>query len=300
MNNIKILPSLLIFADVAKYKSFTKAAAQNNMSKSAVSQQIKKLESDIGQQLLSRHTRGMSLTSTGSKLLAHCELLKDQVDELFEHVQANKEAPSGVFAITIPHSFEKSIAIPALSQLCIEYPLIQPKLIVTDEPLDLIEDKLDVSIYGGELKDSNYRALPLGSVSEVLCASPSFVLRHGDIKHITQLPDHRFIRTPWQNNPIQLYKKNRHHEAISLEIPLNCQTNTLPSAIEMIAHDMGIGLLPKFCLKEKRLNNSIKLLLPDYEGKQWPFYYVHRFQKDKPVHIDRFYQLVKHFLEKEI
>ena len=69
MNKIKLVPSLLIFAEIAKNLSFTKAARHLSMSKSAVSQQLKKLESDIGQQLITRTTRGMSLTEAGVKLL---------------------------------------------------------------------------------------------------------------------------------------------------------------------------------------------------------------------------------------
>lgn len=118
MNNIRLLPSLLIFAEVAHKQSFTLAAKQFGISKSTISQQVKRLEEQIGQQLLSRHTRGMSLTAAGEKLLARCELLRDQVELAFEELNHSKQAPSGVFALTIPHSCERDIVIPALNQLC--------------------------------------------------------------------------------------------------------------------------------------------------------------------------------------
>ena len=132
-------------------------------SKSAISQQIKRLEQDIGQQLLSRNTRGMSLTATGEKLLSRCELLRDQVDLAFEELNHSKETPSGTFSLTIPHSCEKDIVIPAVSQLCVEFPQIEPDILVTDKAKDLIQNNLDIAIYAGELKDSNYRALPIGN-----------------------------------------------------------------------------------------------------------------------------------------
>lgn len=187
MNNTKRLPALLIFAEVAKQQSFTLAAKQLGMSKSAISQQLKRLEDDIGQQLLSRHTRGMSLTAVGEKLLGRCELLSDQVELALEELDSSQEIPSGTFALTIPHSFEKDVVVPAPRQLCKEFPLIQPQIHVTDSPLDLIQNNLDVAIYGGELKDSNYRALPMGSATEIFCASPTYVQKYGLPRQLHQL-----------------------------------------------------------------------------------------------------------------
>lgn len=71
----------------------------------------------------------MSLTVAGEKLLSRCELLRDQVNLAFEELHLSKEAPSGTFALTIPHAFEKEIAIPALSQLCMEFPKIKPDIV---------------------------------------------------------------------------------------------------------------------------------------------------------------------------
>ncbi|PWQ93433.1 LysR family transcriptional regulator [Leucothrix arctica] len=83
MTKIKLLPSLITFSEVALQGSFTKAAKLLGMSKSAVSQQITRLEAELGVQLLKRNTRGLSVTTAGEKLLKRCELLKGQVDMAF-------------------------------------------------------------------------------------------------------------------------------------------------------------------------------------------------------------------------
>ncbi len=295
MNNIKILPSLLIFAEVANQQSFTLAAQQFGMSKSAISQQIKRLEQYIGQQLLSRHTRGMSLTAAGEKLLTRCELLRDQVDLAFEELNNTKETPSGTFALTVSHSCERDIIIPALHQLCIEFPKIEPKLLVTDEVRDLIHDNLDVAIYAGELNDSHYRALPIGTVSEIFCASPNYVQKHGQLNVPDDLLQHRMIATSWQTNPLAIYANQALSEKISVSVIFFAKTNTFPSALKMILHDMGIALLPEFAIQTLLANGDLVRVLAKYQGRQWPFYMIHRFHGEKPIHVTRFYQLVKHF-----
>ncbi|MFT4574100.1 MAG: DNA-binding transcriptional LysR family regulator, partial [Marinomonas primoryensis] len=77
MNSVKLAPLLLIFVEVANKRSFTAAAKKLGMSKSAVSQQIKRLEESTGQQLLIRNTRGVVLTAVGETLLARSELLSE-------------------------------------------------------------------------------------------------------------------------------------------------------------------------------------------------------------------------------
>ena len=298
MNNIKKLPALLIFAEVAKQQSFTLAAKQIGMSKSAISQQLKRLEDDIGQQLLSRHTRGMSLTAAGEKLLGRCELLRDQVELAIDELDSNREAPSGSFALTIPHSCEKDVVVPALSQLCTEFPLIQPQLHVSDSAQDLIQNKLDVAIYGGELKDSSYRALPMGSATEIFCASPVYVQKHGLPTQLEQLHDHNIIATSWQKKPLAVYGNHDLTEKIALDVNFFANTNTLPSTLEMALNHMGIVLLPEFTVQSAFACGQLVRVLPEFQGRQWPFYMVHRFQGEKPIHITRFYQLVKHFFSK--
>ena len=76
------------------------------------------------------------------------------------------------------------------------------------------------------------------------------------------------------------------------------KTNTLPSTIELVLNDMGIALLPEFSLKKYLAKGDLVRVLPDFQGRHWPFYLVHRFSGDKPIHITRFHQLVKYFFAK--
>ena len=298
MNNIKLLPSLLIFAEVAQQSSFTQAALRLGMSKSAVSQQVKRLEEEIGQKLLSRHTRGMSLTAAGKTLLERCELLQDQANLAFQELDSGQQKPSGEFAITIPHSCERLIVMPALRQLCIEFPDIQPRVVVSDEVRDLIDDKLDLSLTFGNLKDSSYRALPIGSVGEIICANPIYLNQHPPVKSLEDLKQHRWISAPWQTDQINLYRNDSLAEKIELQIVFFAQTNTLPSTVEMALHGMGMILLPEFAVQLHIESGHLTRVLPSHQGRQWPFYMVHRFDANKPVHVTRFYQLIQHFFNK--
>lgn len=306
MNELKLLPLLLIFAEVAKQQSFTRAAEKYGLSKAGVSQQIKRLEEHIGQQLLSRHTRGMALTAAGENLLKRSELLQQQVNLAITELDNNKEMPSGRFAITAPHSCQNSVLIPALQQLCLEFPLLEPEVHISDKVVDLIQDKFDVSIYAGNLKDSAYRAAPLANAREILCASPSYLSAQQLATKLTpaQLEPLRFVSAPWQQGNLALYASDvdeiKMQAAAELQLKRMSliKANTLSVCLDMVLADMGFALLPEFVCREALGQGRLVRLLPELQGRTWPFYFLHRFQADKPVHIQRLQQLLGFYFQR--
>mgnify|MGYP005988873205 CR=1 FL=1 len=299
MNPIKLAPLLLIFVEVAKKRSFTQAAKKLGLSKSAISQQIKRLEAETEQQLLVRNTRGVVLTAVGEKLLARSELLSEQFNLTLTELDSEKEQPSGSFRVCVPPFFENKIVVPAMAQLCTEFPLIQPEVLVNGRWQDLIEHNLDAAIFGGDLKDSNYRALSIGKVSERFCASPRYLKQYGIPKQLTDLTKHRFIATPWQQNKLQLVDIKQ-DEAFSFEVTQFAKANTPNTALEMVLNDMGIAILPEFLVQPHLLNQALETLLPDTRGRSWHFYFLHQFTAEKPAHVTRFYQLISHYFQQRM
>ena len=302
MNNIKLLPSMLVFAEIAKQKSFTEAAKTLAMSKSAVSQHLSRLEEQAGSQLISRHTRGMTLTSAGEKLLARTELLKDQVDSAFQEMASAEASPAGVFSLTFPNLVAKDIVFPALKQLGVEYPGLTFRTIVTEDPLDLIKHHLDVSIFGGNLPDSSYRALPLGSTGEILCASPEYIQHFGQPKYLEALTSHRWLQARWQESKVNFYARtttnNRLGECEALVLSPYLQCNSMVALFGAVRQGFGIALLPETGANSMVNDGKLIHVLPQYTGRNWPFFLVHAFQEAKPVHLSRFYTLARHFFTK--
>lgn len=299
MNTIKLAPLLLIFVEEAKKRSFTQAAKKLGMSKSAVSQQIKRLEVASEQQLLVRNTRGVVLTAVGEKLLTRSELLSERLSLTLTELDSEKEQPSGCFRVCVPPFFENNIVVPAMAQLCIEYPLISPEIIINGHWQDLIEHNLDAVIFGGDLKDSNYRALSIGKVSELFCASPRYIKQYGEPTQLEQLAVHKFIATPWQHDTLQLVD-HKQEKAIAFKAVHYAQANTPNTVLEMVLNDMGIAILPEFLVQPHMLKQQVQQLLPDIKGRAWHFYFLHQFMAEKPVHVTRFYQLVMHYFQKRM
>ena len=291
MNNIKQLSRMMVFASVAQKGSFTQAAAALGITKSAVSQQIKLLENEMGIRVLNRTTRGVSLTALGEKLFVRCQLLQDQVDLAFADIDNAESNPSGRFAITFPHALESIVVMPAIEQLCCEYPGLEPELVVSDTSLDLVENNLDVAIHAGELADSSYRALPVGTITEIFCATPLYLNRIATPKTANDLTTLRWISTGYQQPKMSIFDLNTNEHSI-VKMKQFARANTLPSVLEMALRHLGFVLLPDVTAKPLIKTGELVHILKNTTGPLWPVYTTHAYQADKPIHITRFHQLV--------
>lgn len=292
------MPSLLIFAEVARRSSFTEAADHLGMSKSAVSQNLTKLEEQLGLQLMVRNTRGLTLTNSGKKLLQRSEHLKDQVDLAFEEMKSDEESPSGRFSVTAPHILQRTILMPAVAQLCREFPKIEPHIVISDKPLDLMNDKLDVALFGGDLPDSNYRMLPIGSVVEKIYTTPAYFEKMGRPTHIDGIRDYAWIAADWQKKSRSFLDDDQPIHPNFKEHP-DMTSNSLTCVVDLVKNNMGYAFLPAFAFENfnTECNDQEELMhiLQSITRKRWPFYFLHSYQHKKPIHVARFYTLVKHF-----
>jgi DNA-binding transcriptional LysR family regulator len=281
----------MIFASVAQKGSFTQAGDALGITKSAVSQQIKALESEMGIRLLNRTTRGLSLTALGEKLLLRCQLLQDQVELAYADIATAVANPSGRFAITYPHSLESIVIMPAIEQLCSEFSGLEPEIMVSDSSLDLVENNLDVSIHAGELADSSYRALPVGTIKEIFCATPFFLNRNKVPKKVEDLMALHWISTAWQQPKTTIFDVSS-NEKTEIKLKQFARVNTLPSALEMGLRHMGIMLVPDVTAMPLIKSGELVHIMDNITGPLWPVYMVHAYQKEKPIHLRRFHQLI--------
>ncbi len=298
MNRYKQISRLLVFAEVAKQGGFTAAARELNVSKSAVSQQVQSLENELGIQLLSRTTRGIKLTALGERIRLRCQNIEHEMEGVFADLANAQNNPRGVFSITFPHSLEEHVVIPAIERLCAEFPGIEPELYVTDESIDLVTNHLDLAVRAGELADSGYRALPLGKLTEIFCATPLFLQRSGlSQKEFTwdKLSDYPWIASSWQKNTVAIIDIQS-QETRQIKLNIFAKVNTLPSVLNLTLKHMGIALLPDLYARPYLLSSELVPIATSVTGPLWPLYSVHTYQTEKPIHVTRFHQLLQGFI----
>ena len=140
------LAGMAVFARVVEAESFTAAAAQLGMSKSAVSKAIAALEDRLGARLLNRTTRRLALTEVGQAFYERCARVVAEAEEAELAVTRLQEVPRGTLRINAPVSFGALHLGPALTDFMRRYPDLRIEIEFTDRFVDLIEEGWDVAV----------------------------------------------------------------------------------------------------------------------------------------------------------
>ncbi|MGM0559591.1 MAG: LysR family transcriptional regulator [Pseudomonadota bacterium] len=173
------LPSMAVFVNVVESGSFSAAARNLNLSKSAVSKTISRLEEGLGTRLLNRTTRKLSLTEAGRSYYEGCRRMLNEAEAANQAVHRLSDAPRGTLRVNLPMSFGTLQVAPLLPLFLQRFPEIDLDAAFDDRPVDLVEEGYDMAIRIGVLSDSSLIARRLAPNRRVLCAAPSYLEEQG-------------------------------------------------------------------------------------------------------------------------
>ncbi|KRB21542.1 LysR family transcriptional regulator [Rhizobacter sp. Root16D2] len=183
------------FARVVEAGSFTKAADTLHLSKTSVTQLVQQLEARLRVKLLNRTTRKVNVTADGAVYYEHVLRLLADMDDAESSLSSAASAPRGRLRVDVPTPLASIILVPALPAFHARYPDIQLDLGVSDRMVDLIGDKVDCVVRGGELTDLSLMARRVGDLQARVCAAPSYLERAGTPAHPRDLEGthHRIV-----------------------------------------------------------------------------------------------------------
>ncbi|WP_227875793.1 LysR family transcriptional regulator [Kushneria konosiri] len=191
---------LTIFFAVAQAGNFRAAADRLGVTRSAVSQGIRRLEHTLGKPLFNRTTRSVRLTEEGEQLLS---ALSDPMTEIEAVLEATRDVPAlprGLLRVTATSIAERFLSGPLIASFIEQHPHITLDVTVTDETFDIVAGGFDAGIRLGEVIDQDMIAMPLtGEQRQVAVATPDYLARHGVPQHPRDLAAHRCIG--WRPSP---------------------------------------------------------------------------------------------------
>lgn len=183
------------FARVVETGSFTKAAETLQLSKTSVTQLVQQLEARLRVKLLNRTTRKVAVTADGAVYYEHVLRLLADMDDAESSLSVASSAPRGRLRVDVPTPLARMILVPALPDFHARYPDIQLDLGVSDRMVDLIGDRVDCVVRGGELTDLSLMARRVGDLQARVCAAPAYLARAGTPTHPRELEGthHRIV-----------------------------------------------------------------------------------------------------------
>src|SRR5581483_4673128 len=171
------LNRLAYFAAVVDAGSFTRAAERLGITKTVVSQQVARLEAEVGVNLLVRTTRRVQPTEAGRMLHSRSVAILREAGDAFSELAHVNAAPRGTLRVTAPNDYGTSVVAPVMATFVARHPACQVELLLSDAKIDLISHQIDLSVRVGWLEDSGARARRIGVFQQLLVATPALLRR---------------------------------------------------------------------------------------------------------------------------
>ncbi|MCL1075085.1 LysR family transcriptional regulator [Shewanella dokdonensis] len=250
------------FLSVACTGSLSAAARELQLTPSAVSRMMTRLEKRLGVRLIVRSTRSLRLTSEGeSYALAARRILKDLDDT--ELTIANRGSPRGKIKVTTATAHSRLTIVPLLKEFLQRYPDITLEIDVSDQLRDVASGQVDVAIRFGQLPDSGLHARRLGDTGRVVLASPEYLAKAGKPQTPADLARHNCLDFNFRRiEPGWPFRQNG--EDFMLAVKGNVIANNGETLVELAQQGIGITRVGRFHVQQALASGQLVALLEDY------------------------------------
>jgi DNA-binding transcriptional LysR family regulator len=267
-----------VFASVAEEGGFAAASRKLDISPAAVTRAVVALEEQLGARLLQRTTRNVRFTDAGRLYYENVRSILVSITEANEAVAESNATPRGTLSITAPVMFGRMFVMPCIIDYMQRYPQVKMVANLADRVTNLVDEGMDVAIRIGHLPDSGLRAIKVGEVRRVLCASPAYLEKSGTPTLPDELAKHSIIsssavspHTEWH------FKNNQEPLQVRMEPRLTVTSND--AALAAALGGLGIARLLSYQVWSETETGALRIILADYEEQPWPVHVVHREDK---------------------
>ena len=289
----------ILFVAIVEQESMVRAAEHLGMPKATVSRRLTNLEAALGQRLLLRTTRRLTLTNFGLEFLEHCRRVAEEVAATRDFVHSQEERPRGRLRVSMPGEYAKQHFSRAFATFIEAYPEIQLDLDLTSRRVDLIGERFDLAIRMGTLdNDSALAARKIDEQRLGLYASPIYLALHPAPKHPDDLEHHAAVRLMSARGTAVTWKLLRGKSVWEGTPHGRLTLNSMDVIQQLLLDGAGIGALPDRFAAEDVLLKRLVRILPEWCLPAIPAWAVTPMRRYLPAKTRAFLAHLEQFIEK--
>ena len=266
---------LSFFCLLVRQGTLAATARELNLTPPAVSRRLSQLEDRLGVRLLNRTTRRMSLTGEGEVYFSNALRILSDIDEMERQVISSREAPRGLLRVNAPLGFGRSYIGPAISAFSRNYPAVDVQLHLTDRPVSLPDEAIDVSIRFGDLPDSRLIAKKIAANRRLLCASPAYLRASGEPSYPHDLTQHQCIVLRQNDSAYGNWRLSRGKQTETIKVHGKLSTNDGEVALNWALEGQGILMRAEWDVAKYLRSGRLVQVLTDYETPAADVYAVY-------------------------
>jgi LysR family transcriptional regulator for bpeEF and oprC len=268
------LDAIQMFVRVVESGSFSAVARERGVGQPAVSKQIAALEAHLGAQLMLRTSRSLTLTDAGQDFYESAIRLVGDLDAAESRVGRRQITPSGLVRAIVAPVFGALYVVPRLQEFFARYPDIAVELLISDCPLNLIEDGVDVAVQNGELSDSTLIARKIAATPIVTVATPAYLETNGVPAAPSELDRHACVIFVPRGAPAPWGFKGRFGDIVH-QPRGHFRANDAEQVRAGVMAGLGLGHTPGWLFANEIATGAVRRVLRDYEPADLPISVVH-------------------------
>lgn len=256
---------LAFFSTLVKSGSLTAAAREYGVTPSAVSKWLAQLEARLGVRLVTRSTRRIGLTDEGETYLAEGRRILAEIEELERAVASGRAEPRGLLKVNATLGFGRNFIAPALCAFASRHPQVEVQLLLTDRPLNLEEEAVDVGIRFGLPPDSRLVVRRIADHRRRIVASPAYLKRAGRPQTPHDLASHQCLLVRQDEVAYRQWHFTRGKRTESVKVRGTLSTNDGSAALAWALEGHGILMRSEWDTAPHVRSGRLEVLLADYE-----------------------------------
>jgi DNA-binding transcriptional LysR family regulator len=286
---------MILFARVVETGSFSAAARAVSQTPSAVSRQIQQLEDRVGLRLLTRTQHGISMTEEGRAFHERCVLVAADVAETEALLSGMGDHPQGTLRVVATVAFGKAQLMPILPRFLEECPDVRVALELTDRPVRLATENIDVAVrFSEQVDDPEVIVRKLVQNRRIICAAPSYIERHGMAETPEDLSHHNCLRLSTVASWNEWHFNGNAHGPLTLGG--NFEANSADAIYHAALAGLGIARLSTYLVGDDLRSGRLVRILPQYAQEDSSIVAIYRERRNLAPKIRAFLDyLVQHF-----
>lgn len=268
------LSDLLMFLEVARGRSFTKAAKKLGVSQSAISHAVQRLEQSMGVRLLARTTRSVLPTHAGDHLLNTTGPRLEEIRAEMSALSAMSDKPAGTIRITTGDHAAKTILLPKLAPLLRAYPDIKVEIVVDYGLTDIVSERFDAGVRLGEQVARGMIAVPVGPpMRGTAVGTPSYFAQHAPPKKPEELMNHNCINVRHLDT-VYAWEFEKSGREVKIRVEGQLTVNGIDEMLVAARQGMGIALVPADLAEPYITSGELVVVLDDW-SQPFAGYYLY-------------------------
>ncbi|MGL6259186.1 LysR family transcriptional regulator [Vibrio sp. WXL103] len=288
------LDDLNLFRLVVENGSYTATSRKTMIPVATITRRIQALEDSLNLRLLNRHARKLSLTEAGARFYDECSPLLKSLSDTAESLSDSCRGAAGRIKIVAPSNLTQRMIMPLFNAFMTAFPDINIDLTATNQFDQLDPTEWDVIFRVGSLRDSSLIARKIGSVEDILVASPHYLASNQAPNHAEELSDHSILK----GHPLLKWQlSNSSGESVVNLDKGRFEADSLTTVCTACLSGLGITLVPDVMIKEYLESGQLVRVLTDWNSNQRDVYMLYNHKDHLPDKVRLFIDFVIQHME---